>query len=101
MSAYHLQGEKMPHSSSAKKRLKQNEKCRLRNKSVRSAVRTAMKNFRGLVASGDLDEARRTYRGVQKQLDQAVSKGVYHKNTAGRYKSHLAALLNPSSEGTG
>ena len=91
----------MPHSLSARKRVRQNESRRLRNKSVRSAVRTAMKSLRALVAAGGLEQARQEYAGLQKRLDQAVSKGVYHKNTASRYKSRLATLLNRASGRTG
>ncbi len=87
----------MPQSSSAKKRVRQNEKQRLRNKAVKSNVRSAVKSFRKLVASGDLEAARNRYAAVQKKLDQAVAQGVFHRNTASRYKSRLAAVLRGST----
>ncbi|MHC4713104.1 MAG: 30S ribosomal protein S20 [Planctomycetota bacterium] len=87
----------MPQSLSARKRVRQNEKRRLRNKAVRSSVRSAVKSFRKLVDAGDLEAARTRYDIVQKKLDQAVSKGVFHRNTASRYKSRLAAVLRRST----
>jgi small subunit ribosomal protein S20 len=87
----------MPHSVSAAKRVRQNEKRRLLNKSVKSSVRTAIKKFRALVAAGSLDEARAMYVSTEKKLDQAAAKRVLHKNTTGRYKSRLAMLLNRAS----
>ncbi len=84
----------MPISSSAKKRVRQNEKRRMRNKSVRSNVRTSVKTLRALVAGGNLDQARTQYSLTEKKLDQAVAKGILHKNTASRYKSRLALLIN-------
>ena len=89
----------MPHSLSAKKRVRQNEKRRLRNKAVRSGVRTAMKSFRNMVESGDFEGARANFGLVQRKLDQAVTKGVFHRRTASRYKSRLSALL-ARSQGT-
>jgi len=83
----------MPTSLSAKKRLRQNEKRRLQNKAVRSNVRTAVKKFRAALADGNLDEARSQLPVIQKKLDSAVAKGVYHKNTGARRKSRLSVLL--------
>jgi len=87
----------MAHSVSALKRVRQNEKRRLRNKSVTSSVRTAIKKFRSMCTDGRLDEARGAYAGVAKKIDQAAAKGVIHKNSASRYKSRLALLLNRSA----
>lgn len=83
----------MPTSLSTKKRLKQNETRRLENKAVRSNVRTVVKKFRAALAEGNLDGARSQFPVIQKKLDRAVAKGVYHKNTAARQKSRLLALL--------
>jgi small subunit ribosomal protein S20 len=90
----------MPHSVSAAKRVRQNEKHRLYNKSIRTGVRGAIKRFRGLVEEGKLDEARAAYSPVVRKIDQAAAKGVLHKNTAGRYKSRLALLINRSAKGS-
>lgn len=83
----------MPTSLSTKKRLRQNEKRRLQNKAVRSNVRTTLKKFRAAIADGNLGEARSQLPVIQKKLDSAVAKGIYHKNTAARQKSRLSALL--------
>lgn len=86
----------MPHSSSAKKRLRQNEKHRIRNRAVKSGVRTVIKSLKESVATGQTDNIRSQYELVQKRLDQAVCKGVFHKKTASRYKARLAALMAKS-----
>ncbi len=91
----------MPHSLSAKKRLRQNEKRRLQNKTIRSNVRTAIKRFRATVASGNFDEARDRFPLIQKKLDQAVAKGVFHRNTAARLKQRLWALLSKAEAPSG
>jgi small subunit ribosomal protein S20 len=88
----------MAHSVSALKRARQNETHRLRNKSVTSSIRTAVKKFRTLCADGKVDEARNAYPATVKKLDQAAAKGVIHKNAASRYKSRLAALLARSGK---
>jgi small subunit ribosomal protein S20 len=90
----------MAHSVSALKRVRQNEKHRQRNKSVTSGVRTVIKKFRTMCAEGHLDEARGLYPGVAKKIDQAAAKGILHKNSASRYKSRLALLLNRSAAAT-
>ena len=90
----------MPHSVSAAKRVRQNEKSRLYNKAIRTGVRTAIKRFRGLVEEGKIDEARAAYSPVVKKIDQAAAKGIFHKNTASRYKSRLALLVNRSAQKT-
>jgi small subunit ribosomal protein S20 len=79
-------------TKSALKRMRQNEKRRLRNRAVRSRVRTAIKAARtslgtsGTDATGVVAEAIRV-------LDKAVTKGVVHRNTAARKKSALARRL--------
>ena len=81
----------MATTKSAMKRIRQNEKRRLRNRTVRSRVRTLIKAARavdGPAGSAAILEAIRT-------LDKAVSKGVLHRNTAARKKSALARRLSP------
>jgi small subunit ribosomal protein S20 len=77
---------------SAIKRMKQNEKRRLRNRSVRSRVRTAVKSARQAVEARQ-PEARQSVGEAIRALDRAVSKGVLHPNTAARRKSALARSL--------
>ncbi len=75
------------------KRNKQNEKRRLRNKSVKSALKTAVRKFHGGSASGDLETATALMRDASRKLDKAVSKGVIHKNQAANRKSAIAKKL--------
>jgi small subunit ribosomal protein S20 len=72
------------------KRVKTNEKRRQRNKSVRSAVRTAVRRFREAAAAGDTEQAVTLQRAAAKALDKAASKGVIHKNQAANRKSAMA-----------
>lgn len=83
----------MPNSVSAKKDLRQNQARRLRNRTVRSAMRTQVSKVRKAVTDGDFDTAEKEFRVASKKLDQASSKGIIHKNTAGRYKSRLSHLI--------
>jgi small subunit ribosomal protein S20 len=72
------------------KRNKQNEKARLRNKSVKSALKTAVRKFHEAAASGDAETATAAFRDASSKLDRAVSKGVIHKNQAANRKSAIA-----------
>ncbi len=77
-----------------KKRVLTNEKRRQRNKSVRSATRTEMRKFREAVESGDKAAAEAQLRVASRKLDKAVSKGVYHRNSAANKKSNMARAFN-------
>ena len=72
------------------KRIKTNEKARLRNKSVRSSIKTAARKFRDAVTAGDAAVISNELRDASKAFDIAVSKGVLHKNTAANKKSSMA-----------
>ena len=72
------------------KRNKQNEKRRLRNKAVKSSLRTAVRRFREAAAAGDA-KATEYAQTATRQLDKAASKGVIHKNQAANRKSAIAA----------
>ncbi|HEY2176850.1 MAG TPA: 30S ribosomal protein S20 [Mycobacteriales bacterium] len=71
------------------KRIKTNEKDRLRNKSVKSSLRTAVRRFHEAAAAGDADAARTAERRAAQMLDKAASKGVIHKNQAANRKSAI------------
>ncbi|GGT17550.1 30S ribosomal protein S20 [Streptomyces kurssanovii] len=75
------------------KRNKTNEKARLRNKAVKSSLKTAIRKAREAVATGDVESATVAARAASRQLDKAVSKGVIHKNAAANKKSALAAKV--------
>jgi small subunit ribosomal protein S20 len=76
------------------KRVKTNEKARQRNKSVKSAVRTAIRRFREASAAGDTEKAVELQRAAAKALDKAASKGVIHKNQAANRKSAMAKQVS-------
>ncbi|MGW0229511.1 30S ribosomal protein S20 [Actinopolymorpha singaporensis] len=71
------------------KRIKQNETRRLRNKSTRSSLRTAIRNFSEAAESGDKAKAQDLARAAGRMLDRAASKGVLHKNQAANKKSAI------------
>ena len=79
----------MANTRSAKKRIRQNERRRVRNRGVRSKVRSAVKTAR----STEGTEMRTSIAEAIRILDKAVSKGVLHRNTAARKKSALARRL--------
>ena len=72
------------------KRIKTNEKAYLRNKSVSSSIKTAVRKFREARAKGDAAVTTTELRAASKALDVAVAKGVIHKNTAANKKSSMA-----------
>jgi small subunit ribosomal protein S20 len=76
------------------KRNKQNEKRRLRNKSVKSSLKTAIRKFHEAAAAGDNETASALMQDASKKLDKAASKGVIHKNQAANRKSAIAQKLN-------
>ena len=72
------------------KRIKTNEKARLRNKAVKSSLRTAVRRFREAADSGDGEQAVEAMRRASRQLDKAVGKGIIHPNQAANKKSAMA-----------
>jgi small subunit ribosomal protein S20 len=76
------------------KRNKTNEKARLRNKAVKSSLKTAIRKAREAAAAGDVEKAAVAVREASRKLDKAVSKGVIHKNAAANKKSALAARVS-------
>ena len=71
------------------KRNRQNEAAHERNKSVKSALKTAVRQFREAVSSGDKDKAQELARVAGRKLDKAASAGVIHKNQAANRKSAI------------
>jgi len=72
------------------KRIKTNEKARLRNKSVKSSLKTSVRKFREAANAGDTAAATTLLRDASRALDKAASKGVIHANQAANRKSALA-----------
>ncbi len=87
----------MPNIRSQAKRDRQNEKRRLRNKAVRSEVKTRVKRVNEAVGSGDQDATDRELRLAIKKLDTAAAKGVIHKNKAANHKSALMRAARRSA----
>ena len=80
----------MANIKSQLKRIRTNEKARLRNKSIRSPLKTAVRRFREAAAAGEKDRALGELQTASRQLDKAVSKGVIHRNQAANRKSAMA-----------
>ena len=84
----------MPNIKSAIKRVSVIEKKTLQNNMIKSAYKTAVKNFEVAVNEGDKKKAETLFQEATKKIDQACTKGVIVKNTAARKKSNLAKKLN-------
>jgi small subunit ribosomal protein S20 len=72
------------------KRIRTNEAARLRNKAVKSSLKTAVRRFREAADAGDAGQATAALRDASRKLDKAVSKGVIHANQAANKKSAMA-----------
>ena len=86
-------GVTMPNIKSAKKRVIVNDKRAKRNKSMNSALKTAIKKANVAIESGSADKEVLVTAAVKK-IDQATAKGLLHKNNAARKKSALITKLN-------
>ncbi|WP_137723666.1 30S ribosomal protein S20 [Prescottella subtropica] len=84
----------MANIKSQVKRIRTNERNRLRNQSVKSSLRTAIRSFREAAATGDKDKANELLVATSRQLDKAAGKGVIHANQAANKKSALAKVAN-------
>lgn len=82
----------MPNIKSAKKRVKVIEKKTLRNKAIKSDLKTALKKADAAVANNASDKEQ-VVRAAIKKVDMASTKGILHKNNAARKKSQLAKKL--------
>lgn len=81
-------------SSSAEKRHRQSEERRIRNKAVKSSVRTSAKKFVALAQKKDVKEAEAALQDMIKKIDTAAGKGIIKKNAASRKKSRMQRLYN-------
>jgi small subunit ribosomal protein S20 len=79
---------------SQEKRNRTNERARLRNKSVKSSLRTSIRAFREAAAAGEKEKAATLLLSASRKLDKAATKGVIHKNQAANKKSALARAYN-------
>ncbi len=83
----------MPNNPSAKKRMRQEQKRRLHNRSIKSLVKTQITKARQAIVAADAD-AEASVRAAVSELDRAAKKGVIHRNNAARRKSRLMKQLN-------
>jgi len=90
----------MPHTKSAKKRLRQSLERRASNRATKSAVKTQIRKVRQAVAAGDVAKAETELRIAAKKLDRAGAKRVIHPNAAARTKSRLAHLIRSAKRKT-
>ncbi len=84
----------MPNIKSAIKRVKVNEKKNLRNRMVKTGVKTAIKKYKSAVGEG---EAAVQLSAATSAIDKAAAKGVMHKNAANRKKARLAKMMAKAS----
>ncbi len=84
----------MANIKSAKKRIKVIERRTLRNKMIKSKMKTVIKKFESALASGDKEAAAQALAKAVSEISKAASKGVIHKNTASRKISRLAQAFN-------
>ena len=80
----------MANIKSQMKRIRTNEKRRVRNQAVKSELKTLVRKTREAVDAGDAEAAEAALKVASRKLDKAVSKGVIHKNQAANRKSKLA-----------
>lgn len=84
----------MANIKSAKKRILVTETKAARNKSIKSAVKTATKKVEAAVAAKDKEAANAALINAISTIESAASKGIYHKNNAARKVSRLTKLVN-------
>lgn len=87
----------MPNIKSAKKRMKVTAEKTLRNKRVKSAMKTDIKKFDAAARAGSEDRTE-LFRKASGAVDKAASKGIIHRNKANRKKSQLAKRLNQAAQ---
>ena len=83
----------MANTASARKRARQSEKQRQHNASMRSELRTAVKNVRKAVEAGDKSAAQTIFQRAVSTIDSIADKNIIHKNKAARHKSRLSAAV--------
>ena len=84
----------MANIKSAKKRINVIEKKTLRNKMIKSKVKTVIKKVEAAIAAGDKEAAKAALLNATSVIDKATSKGVYHKNTSSRKIGRMTVAVN-------
>ena len=91
----------MANTKQAKKRVRQAEKHRRHNASMRSMLRTYIKKVTAAISAGDHKIAATSLQEATPVIDRMVNKGIIHKNKAARHKSRLTAHVKKMSEKAG
>ena len=89
----------MANSLSSKKRIRQNEKRRVRNRVRKSQAKTQQRRLRDAISEGDPERADVELRATFKLVDKVAAKGTIHKNAAARTKSRLQKRVNQLAAG--
>lgn len=84
----------MANTKQARKRARQNDRRRVRNRLVATAMRTSVKNVRKAIDENDVEAAQAALGAATRRLDMAASKGVIHKNQAARKIGRLVKAVN-------
>ena len=84
----------MANIKSAKKRIKVTAAKTMRNKAVKTQLKTEIKKYNAALEAGDMEAAQATYRAAVKKIDQAAAYGIIHKNQAAHKKSQFTKKLN-------
>ena len=84
----------MANIKSAKKRISVIQKKTLRNKMIKSRVKTSIKKVDAAIAAGDKEAAKAALAGATSEMSKAASKGIYHKNTVSRKISRMNKAVN-------
>lgn len=87
----------MPNSTSANKRLRQNQAHRDRNKAISSNLRTQLRKVREAISAGNAETSATEFRLAAKKLDRAASRNIIHANKAARTKSRLTKAIKAIS----
>ncbi|MGM0687984.1 MAG: 30S ribosomal protein S20 [Bacillota bacterium] len=84
----------MPNIKSAAKRARQNLKREIRNRRIKSLLKTSIRRFEESLQNGDHEDAQAKLHAAVRQIDRAAAKGILHKNNAARKKSRLNRQLH-------
>jgi small subunit ribosomal protein S20 len=93
-----IEEEIMPNTKSASKRLRQNKVARVRNRAIKSDVRTQLRKVDEAVKAGDIGKAENEFQVAAKKLDKAAGKKTMHRNTVARLKSRLQKRIKGAKE---
>ena len=88
----------MPNTKSAKKRSRQNLERRTRNRTAKATIKTEIRKAREAAKSGNAEATASALKLVAKKADQAVARGIIHKNASSRIKSRLSAFVKATKQ---